>query len=116
MSAVDTAAPTTTGAVWDELVSELPVGVLLLDELGEVLAANGVAPDLLGLSRDELLRGRRPAGWVGCDDSGSPLPEPGETAAQVLRANTRLTVPVLIVVNEVPHSRLLAEFHPVTHR
>ncbi|MFC0546337.1 GGDEF domain-containing protein [Kutzneria chonburiensis] len=116
MSAVDTAAPITTGTVWDELVSELPVGVLLQDEHGAVLAANSLAGHLLGLSRAQLLRNTRPDGWQVCDDSGAPLPQGAELAAQVLRGNGRLAVPLVVVRNGIAGSRLWADFHAVNHR
>jgi len=116
MSAVDTAAPITTGTVWDELVSELPVGVLLQDEHGAVLAANSLAGHLLGLSRADLLRNRRPVGWRVCDDSGAPLPQGAELTAQVLRGNGRLAVPMVVVRDGIAGSRLWADFHAVSHR
>ncbi|AHI02150.1 hypothetical protein GCM10010174_33260 [Kutzneria viridogrisea] len=116
MSAVDTAAPATTGTIWDELVSELPVGVLLQDEQGGVLAANDLAGSLLGLSRHDLLHGSRPAGWVACDDSGAPLPHSAEMTAQVLRAAGRLTVPMVVLRDGLPHARLWVDYQPVRHR
>src|SRR5919201_3340122 len=63
MSAVNLAAPNTARSIWDDLVAELPVGVMLQDEHGSVLAANKLAASLLGLTREDLLRGRRPARW-----------------------------------------------------
>ena len=116
MSAVDTAAPARTGTVWDELVSELPVGVLLQDEHGTVLAANSLAGHLLGLSRADLIRGSRPAGWQACDDSGAPLPQGADLAAQVLRGDGRLAVPIVVCRDGVPGTRLWADFHAVSHR
>lgn len=116
MSAVNTAAPATAGTIWDELVSELPVGVLLQDDRGEVLAANSLAESLLGLSHDDLVRGSRPVGWQACDDSGAPLPQGAEMAAQVLRSSARLTVPIVVFRDGVPLARLWADFQPVGNR
>ncbi|MBV8933344.1 MAG: sensor domain-containing diguanylate cyclase [Kutzneria sp.] len=116
MSAPDTAAPATTGTVWDELVSELPVGVMLRDEHGAVLAANSLAGSLLGLTREDLMRGTRPPGWQTCDDSGAPLPSDAEMAAQVLRTDGRLTVPVVVHRDGVPCARLWADYQAVGHR
>lgn len=95
MSTVQTTAPR---AVWDEFVSELPVGVLLQDDRGEVLAANPMASALLG---DAKAR----------DDFGAPLPSCAELAAQVLRTGSPLTIPVAL-----PHARVWAEYHPVEVR
>jgi diguanylate cyclase (GGDEF)-like protein len=89
---------TASRAVWDEFVSELPVGVLLQDENGVVLAANRLASTLLG---DALAR----------DDSGAPLPSCAELAAQVLRTGSPLTIPMVL-----PHAQVWAEYHPITLR
>lgn len=90
----------TTGsrAVWDEFVSELPVGVLLQDGNGAVLAANPLASSLLG---DALA----------CDDSGAPLPSCADLAAQVLRTGSPLTIPMVL-----PHAQVWAEYHPIASR
>src|SRR5947209_8188529 len=116
MSAVDTAAPSTTGAIWDELVAELPVGVLLQDEWGEVIAANHLAATLLGLSRDDLLGSASATGWPACDESGAPLPAHAEMAAQVLRTSAPLALPLVVNTDGGPQVRVWADFHPVKHR
>ncbi|KAA2256931.1 sensor domain-containing diguanylate cyclase [Solihabitans fulvus] len=116
MRTVETTAPSTAEAIWRELVAELPVGVLLQDEHGEVLAANSLAADLLGLHRRELLDGSRPAGWLACDDSGAPLPERAELAGQVLRTGAPLTLPLVVTRDGVPHVRLWADYHPIRLR
>ncbi|MCP3799454.1 sensor domain-containing diguanylate cyclase [Allokutzneria sp. A3M-2-11 16] len=113
---MDSAAAPTTPAVWDELVSELPVGLVLQDERGDVLAANRLAGSLLGLSRAELLSGKRPDGWRTFDDSGAPLPKPSELSAQVLRTGAQLSLAVLVEHAGLPHTRLWVEFTPVRHR
>ncbi|MFJ6670543.1 diguanylate cyclase domain-containing protein [Actinosynnema sp. NPDC091369] len=95
MSTVQTTA---SRAVWDEFVSELPVGVLLQDEHGVVLAANPMASSLLGDARAR-------------DDSGAPLPSCAELAAQVLRTGSPLTIPVVL-----PHAQVWAEYYPVVVR
>ncbi|GAB2998019.1 hypothetical protein GCM10027184_61800 [Saccharothrix stipae] len=92
------ARTTASRAVWDELVSELPVGVVLQDEHGLVLAANPMASALLG---DAQAR----------DDSGAPLPGCAELAGQVLRTGEPLTIPMVL-----PHTRVWAEYHPIAVR
>ncbi|MCP2168921.1 GGDEF domain-containing protein [Goodfellowiella coeruleoviolacea] len=115
MSAVDTAAPTTTPlTAWTELVAELPVGVLLQDEQGAVLAANNRAGDLLGLSWRDLVTGRRPVDWRACDDSGAPLPGDPELAEQVLRGGAPLSLPVVVVDATGRQARLWADYHPIS--
>ncbi|MCP2261411.1 diguanylate cyclase (GGDEF) domain-containing protein [Streptoalloteichus tenebrarius] len=116
MSAVRTAAPTITGAIWDDFVADLPVGVLLQDEQGEVLAANDRAAALLGMSRQDLVDGARPPGWSACDDSGAPLPEPSALAAQVLRTSSTLSLPMVVSRDGVHHTRVWADYHPVRSR
>ncbi|WP_158853028.1 GGDEF domain-containing protein [Saccharothrix deserti] len=94
---------TASRAVWDEFVSELPVGVLLQDENGVVLAANPLASSLLG----DAPAGDDPAR----DDSGAPLPSRAELAAQVLRTGCPLTIPMVL-----PHAQVWAEYHPIVMR
>jgi hypothetical protein len=77
------------GDVWDELA----VGVLLCDGRGEVRAVSGCAARLLGLTDDEV---SRPSGWGLVDDLGAPLPDLPVLAAQVLRAGTAATLPVVV--------------------
>ncbi|ROP39371.1 sensor domain-containing diguanylate cyclase [Saccharothrix texasensis] len=100
MSTVQTSTAQTTvpRAVWDEFVSELPVGVLLQDGNGVVLAANPMASSLLGDAR-------------ALDDSGAPLPSCAELAAQVLRTGSPLTIPMAL-----PHAKVWAEYFPVETR
>lgn len=105
-----------TRPVWDELIAELPVGVVLLDARGDVLAANRLAGGLLGLEQSELLSGDRPAGWSVRDDSGAPLPSCGQLAAQVLRTGAALTLPVVVVRNGLPPVQVWAECHPLEVR
>ncbi|XVS64438.1 diguanylate cyclase domain-containing protein [Actinosynnema sp. CA-299493] len=93
-----TAQTTASRAVWDEFVSGLPVGVLLQDEHGVVLAANPMASSLLGDARAR-------------DDSGAPLPSCAELAAQVLRTGSPLTIPMAL-----PHAKVWAEYFPVEAR
>lgn len=116
MRTVQSAAPKPTRAVWDELISELPVGVLLQDAGGEVLAGNRLAADLLGLRYDELLSGRRPPAWRASDDSGAPLPSCAELAEQVLRTQAPLTIPVVVTRDGMPHLQVWAEYHPLVLR
>lgn len=95
---MSTVRMTASLAVWDEFVSDLPVGVLLQDGNGVVLAANRLASTLLG---DALAR----------DDSGAPLPSCAELAAQVLRTGSPLTIPMVL-----PHAQVWADYHPITSR
>lgn len=90
-------------STWDELVAALPLGVLLQDATGAVLAGNRLAADLLRLP--ELPGAHCPPA---CDDSGAPLPSCAELAAQVRRTGAPLAVPMVL-----PHARLWAEYHPV---
>ncbi len=105
-----------TRPVWDELIAELPVGVVLMDAHGDVLAGNRIAADMLGLRSEELLSGRRPLGWSVRDDSGAPLPNRGEIADQVLRTGAVLTVPVVVVRAGLPHLQVWVECHPLEVR
>ncbi|MFD1150859.1 sensor domain-containing diguanylate cyclase [Saccharothrix hoggarensis] len=89
---------TASRAVWDDFVSDLPVGVLLQDENGVVLAANPLAESLLGDAR-------------ACDDSGAPLPSRAQLASQVLRTGSPLTLPMAL-----PHAQVWAEYHPIESR
>ena len=88
-----------TRPVWDDLIAELPVGVVLMDARGDVLAANRLAAGLLGLRPSELMSGERPDGWSARDclifgsgteevvPTGSaeqdPLAQQGEAGASV---------------------------------
>jgi diguanylate cyclase (GGDEF)-like protein len=87
----------TTRAVWEELVSELPVGVLLQDETGVVLAGNRLAAELLGVAE---LPGCRPSAL-------DALPSCADLAGQVRRTGA-VAIPVVL-----PHARVLAEYHSV---
>ena len=116
MSSVDTTIPTVAGTIWDELVGELPAGVLLCDERGAVLAANSRAADLLCLRAADLLDGARPVNWAPLDASGGPLVPLPVLVRQVLQAGTPLTVPMEITVDGVSRTRLLAEIRPLPHR
>lgn len=93
---------TASRAVWDEFVSGLPVGVLLLDGHGSVLAANPLARSLYCDVRDD---------GGASDDFGAPLPSRAELVGQVLRTGAPLMVPVVL-----PHARAWAEYHPVAGR
>lgn len=115
MSAVPTASTTVGDTVWTELIAELSVGVLSQDEHGNVLAANGPAAALLGLTRAELLDGRRPDGWSVLDESGAPLPEPAELAGQVLRTSSHSAIPMVISRPGRRDVRLWATYYPVRH-
>ena len=100
MSMAHLASP--VGEVWDELA----VGVLLCDGRGRVRAVTGCAARLLGLTDDEVAR---PCGWGLADDLGVPLPDLPVIAAQVLRAGTAATLPVVAGGRR----RLWLELYPV---
>ncbi|MFI9810928.1 GGDEF domain-containing protein [Saccharothrix variisporea] len=103
-----TVQTTTSRPVWDELVSELPVGVLLQDDRGTVLAGNRLAAALLGVPATTLPGYRLPQAR---DESGAQLPTCAELAAQVLRTGAALTIPVVL-----PHARVWADIHPLSGR
>ncbi|MFD9734796.1 diguanylate cyclase domain-containing protein [Umezawaea sp. NPDC059074] len=105
-----------TRPVWDELIAELPVGVVLMDAAGTVLAGNRLAADLVGLRQEELLSGDRPEGWSARDDSGAPLPSRAEIADQVFRTGSVLTLPVVVVRTGAPHVQIWVECHPLLVR
>lgn len=109
-------APGVSGAVWDELVSELPIGVVLQDEQGEVVAANELAATVLGVSRQDLLTGSRPAGWTMRDDTGGALPSRRELSEQVLRTGSPITLALAVGLEGQPGHRLWADLHPVSVR
>ncbi|MBW4719414.1 sensor domain-containing diguanylate cyclase [Saccharothrix obliqua] len=93
-----------SSAVWDELVSGLPYGVLLLDGSGAVLAGNRAACALMG-----VLPGHpRPEAR---DPSGAPLPTCAELAEQVLRTRAPLVIPMVL-----PHAKVWAEYQPLEPR
>lgn len=73
MSTAALAAPLLTGTMWEDLVTELGVGVLLLHEHGGVRAAGGTAAGLAEVP-----------------------PELAVLAAQVLRAGSTATVPLAL--------------------
>ncbi len=105
MSTVQT---TTSRAVWDELVSDLPFGMLLLDDTGAVLAGNRVAAAMMGLPSATPAGFHRSQAW---DASGAPLPSHAELGAQVLRTGSTLMIPMVL-----PHARVWAEYQPLELR
>lgn len=97
MSTAVSVAPLLGGRVVAELVGGPGVGLVLLDERGDVRAGSELGA--------ELLRAR----WR--DDLGAALPELSVLARQVLRGDTPATLPV--VVDGAPVRRLWAELQPV---
>ncbi|CRK60664.1 diguanylate cyclase/phosphodiesterase (GGDEF & EAL domains) with PAS/PAC sensor(s) [Alloactinosynnema sp. L-07] len=116
MSAVHLANPTAIDARWDELVEEIPFGLVLHDHLGTVVATNTKAADLLDLHPDQLRAGTHPADWRLCDDAGAPLPRMAELAGQTARAGAPTTVAFVLTRGTLPFRRLWADLHPVTCR
>ncbi|WP_436492965.1 GGDEF domain-containing protein [Actinokineospora sp. HUAS TT18] len=116
MSAVHLANPTALATSWDELVEEIPFGLVLHDHLGAVIATNTKAADLLDLPVDHLRAGTHPADWRLCDDAGAPLPRMAELAGQTARADAPTTVPFVVARGGRAFRRLWVDLHPVTCR
>ncbi|SDI58418.1 diguanylate cyclase (GGDEF) domain-containing protein [Actinokineospora alba] len=116
MSAVHLAAPLVPDSGWDDLVAELPYGLVLHDEHGSVVVANASAAELLDLPPHHLRAGTNPPDWRLCDDSGSPVPSMPELARQIGRAGSSTTMPFVVTRVNTPYRRLWADIHPVTHR
>lgn len=72
-------------AIWADVVAELPVGMLLGDENGAVLAHNARAEELLGLTASQLRTGTLPAQWRACAENGAELPRPEDLIGQLAR-------------------------------
>ena len=96
-------------SVWDTLVGRLPMGVLLTDGTGKVLAGNDLAAELLGRTHAQLRAGQRPEDWAARDEGGCALPSPAELAGQVLRTRASMAVPMVIRDGV----RLWVSYHPV---
>jgi diguanylate cyclase (GGDEF)-like protein len=102
-----------TRSVWEELVTDLPIGVIVTDATGAVLANNDLAAELLGCTTEQLRAGLRPDGWRARDEGGSALPSPAEIAEQVLRTRASLALPVLVAPADAPPVRLWVSHHPI---
>ncbi|HEX3786255.1 MAG TPA: sensor domain-containing diguanylate cyclase [Pseudonocardiaceae bacterium] len=113
MRVTDAGGATGTASMWAELVAGLPIGVLLQDEQGTVLASNDLAGELLGCTAAELRTGARPAGWRARDEGGSALPAPADLAGQVLRMKASLAIPTVVTRPDVPPVRLWVSYHPI---
>ncbi|HVK21018.1 MAG TPA: sensor domain-containing diguanylate cyclase [Actinokineospora sp.] len=116
MSAVHLTHPPAVDARWDELVEEIPFGLILHDHLGTVVATNTKAADLLDLTADQLRAGTRPPDWLLCDDAGAPLPRMAELAGQTARAGAPTTVPFVVTRRGIAYRRLWVDLNPVTCR
>lgn len=99
--------------VWAELAEGLPIGLLLKDQHGRVVASNDMAAKLLSCTREQLHTGEWPAGWRARDEGGSALPSPTDLADQVRRTRASLAMPVLIDTTEASPVRLWVSYHPV---
>lgn len=97
---------------WNELIAELPVGVVLHDGAATV-DVNSSATKLLGC---DLRRPDRPAGWQLRDDTGAPVPELSEFAAQLRHTESAITLPLVVTCDAVPSRRLWADLRTVEHR
>ena len=100
-------------SIWADVVAELPVGMLLNDENGTVLAHNARAADLLGLTGEELRGGIRPADWRACAENGAGLPSPAELVDQLGRTGAA-TALAIRVGDDARQTRLWATYYPVS--
>ncbi len=113
MSVLDITAPSPLTPVWDELITGLTMGIIVADERGQVHATNDIAADLMRLDKSELLTGNRPEGWQARDDTGAPLPDWADLVGQVLRTDTPMSTPMMIVRHGQPTSRIWADYRAV---
>lgn len=101
------------GSIWADVVAELPVGMMLNDENGTVLAHNARAADLLGLTADQLRTGSRPQDWRACAENGASLPSPAELVDQIGRTGSA-TALAIRVGDAARQTRLWAKYYPVS--
>jgi diguanylate cyclase (GGDEF)-like protein len=95
------------------VVAELPVGMVLHNADGRVLAHNSRAADLLGLTSAQLRGGELPAGWRAVAENGSELPKAAELADQLQRTDCATAMPIRVSSNGIRHTRLWAKYYPV---
>ncbi|ASO23154.1 diguanylate cyclase (GGDEF)-like protein [Actinoalloteichus hoggarensis] len=114
MSAVRTAAQRELGSVWGDVVAELPVGVLLQNAGGEVLAANELAAMLLGRSRPELITGGLRVEHVLRDEAGAPVPRSHQLIGQLTRRPGLLRLPLVRVGAHGIETRLWMSFQVIS--
>jgi diguanylate cyclase (GGDEF)-like protein len=101
VDAVATPVPTAAASIWAEVVAEVPVGMLLSDDTGTVLAHNARAGELLGgASRI-------------CAENGAPLPSCAELLDQLCRTGAA-TALAIRVGDEQRQTRLWARYYPVS--
>jgi diguanylate cyclase (GGDEF)-like protein len=101
------------GAVWADVVAELPVGMLLVDQKGAVLAHNARAEELLGLTEDQLRRRSFPSRWRACAENGAELPGPEDVIGQLARTGAS-TAQAIRVGEAGRQTRLWAKYYPVS--
>lgn len=101
-----------TDAVWGELVAQAPLGLLLLDRDGMVVAGNRTATDLLGA---DLVGWGMPTERFAPDGGGASLPSAADLVGQVLRMDSQLAMPVLVDRGELSDVRLWVTYYPVRH-
>lgn len=109
---VGAVAVESTDAVWGELVAEAPLGMLLLDRDGVVVAGNRTATGLLGA---DLIGRGMPTERFAPDGAGAPLPSAADLVGQVLRMDSQLAMPVLVDRGELSDVRLWVTYYPVCH-
>ncbi|SDC81104.1 GGDEF domain-containing protein [Actinokineospora iranica] len=101
---------------WDKQIAALPFGVVLHGERGAVLAANASAATLLGLTAEHLRTGSRPPQWRLHDDTGAAVPAMADLSAQVTRAGSGMTMPLVVTVQGAAIRRLWADLVPDRER
>jgi len=104
----------TAESIWADVVGELPVGMLLHNAEGAVLAHNTRAADLLGLTSAQLRSGALPAGWRIVAENGAALPTSAELADQLQRTGSATAMPIRVSSNGIRHTRLWAKYYPVS--
>ncbi len=100
-------------AVWTDVVAELPVGMLLGDENGAVLAHNARAEELLGLTEEQLRTRTFPAHWRACAENGAELPGPEDLVEQLARTGAATALAIRVGDAE-RQTRLWAKYYPVS--
>jgi diguanylate cyclase (GGDEF)-like protein len=100
-------------SVWADVVAELPVGMLLTDEHGTVLAHNACATELLGLTAAQLRTATVPGHWQACAENGARLPSPAQLLDQLCRTGSA-TALAIQVGGEQRQTRLWARYYPVS--
>lgn len=113
MNAVASAVRTVAASIWADVVAELPVGMLLTDEHGAVLAHNARATELLGLTARQLRTAHVPAHWRASAENGARLPSPAELLDQLCRTGAATALAIRVGAHG-RQTRLWAKYYPVS--